>query len=186
MRRFLLLTVVFMLISAPSSAASPIQNMIDVPVPIRTDGSQYSIDEVRAAIIQGCQTRRWTAEIAGEEAIRAKLNIKNKHLAVVEIPYSESTYSIIYTSSTNLDYSAARQSIHRNYNKWILQLSTEINRQFQTLGSKAISADSSRDGADANKVDIFEELLKLDDLRDRGILTDAEFEIEKRKLLERD
>jgi hypothetical protein len=33
--------------------------------------------------------------------------------------------------------------------------------------------------------DIFDELLKLDDLRDRGILTDEEFDVEKRKLLER-
>lgn len=32
--------------------------------------------------------------------------------------------------------------------------------------------------------DIYEELLKLDDLRKRGILTDAEFEIEKRQLLD--
>jgi len=34
-------------------------------------------------------------------------------------------------------------------------------------------------------VDVYSELLKLDDLRERGILTDAEFESEKQKLLER-
>ncbi len=39
--------------------------------------------------------------------------------------------------------------------------------------------------SELNKDDIFDELIKLDDLRDRGILTDEEFEIEKRKLLER-
>ena len=32
--------------------------------------------------------------------------------------------------------------------------------------------------------DVYSELLKLDDLRKRGVLTDAEFEQQKRKLLE--
>ena len=38
----------------------------------------------------------------------------------------------------------------------------------------------------APKVDLYKELLKLDDLRQRGILTDAEFQAEKKKLLDRD
>jgi hypothetical protein len=39
--------------------------------------------------------------------------------------------------------------------------------------------------SDLNEDDIYDALLKLDDLRDREILTDGEFQIEKRKLLER-
>jgi hypothetical protein len=35
------------------------------------------------------------------------------------------------------------------------------------------------------KADLYKELLKLDDLRQRGILTEAEFQAEKKKLLER-
>lgn len=31
--------------------------------------------------------------------------------------------------------------------------------------------------------DVYSELIKLDDLRKRGILTDAEFEVQKKKLL---
>jgi hypothetical protein len=159
--------------------------MIDVPTPIRSDGSQYSIDAVRTAIITGCQTDGWTAEIIGERAIRAKLNIKNKHYAVVEIPYSESTYSIIYTSSTNLSYNEKRQTIHRNYNKWVLQLSTAINRQFLTLSSVPVENDHGNDRTTTEKEDIFDQLMKLDELRDRGILTDEEFEVEKKELLEK-
>ena len=34
--------------------------------------------------------------------------------------------------------------------------------------------------------DVYAELIKLDDLRNRGILTDDEFEAEKRKLLGQD
>jgi len=39
--------------------------------------------------------------------------------------------------------------------------------------------------AQAQKSDLYADLLKLEDLRKRGILTDAELEIQKKKLLER-
>lgn len=181
MRRSPFFALALLLASVPSSAGSPIQDMIDVPVPIRADGGRFAIEEVRAAIIKGSQTRLWTVEFVGDGVIRAKLNVKNRHYAVVEIPYSELTYSIIYVSSENLDYNPTRQSIHRNYNKWVLQLSTMINSQFQTLESNAVLANPK-----ADKEAIYNVLLILDDLRDRGILTDEEFEVEKRKLLEQD
>ncbi len=38
---------------------------------------------------------------------------------------------------------------------------------------------------ESQKIDLYKEILKLDDLRNRGLLTDAEFEAEKKKLLER-
>lgn len=40
-------------------------------------------------------------------------------------------------------------------------------------------------GAQVQKVDLYNELLRLDDLRKRGILTDGEFEIQKARLLAR-
>lgn len=186
MRRLLFLAVMLLIWSAPLVAASPVKNMIDVPVPIRADGGRFSLEEIRTAIIQGTQTRLWTPQGAGDGVIRAKLNVKNKHFAVVEIPFSETAYSIIYISSDNLDYNPTRQTIHRNYAKWVLQLSASINEQLRSLGSRVNSAESRRDSAERDKEDIFEELLKLDDLRDRGILTDEEFEAEKHKLLQRD
>ncbi len=47
-----------------------------------------------------------------------------------------------------------------------------------------INADiRTRDETEKTK-DIYTELIKLDDLRERGILTQAEFDAEKKKLLE--
>jgi hypothetical protein len=176
MRTFVFVLSLFLL-PAPLIAAIPIENLVDLPVPIRPDGSLYTLDEVRAGIIRGSQTRLWSAEIAEENVIRAKLNVKNKHFAVVEIPFSESAYSIIYVSSENLDYNPTRETIHRNYAKWIYRLSTSINDQLLALVTEAEPAAASME-------ELFEDLLKLDDLRDRGILTDEEFDIEKGRLLE--
>ena len=49
------------------------------------------------------------------------------HTAVVEIPYSSSTYSIKYRSSVNLKESGG--NIHKNYNGWIQNLTRGINAQ---------------------------------------------------------
>lgn len=182
------LTVLFIVLLVPalSFATKPITNIIDAPVPIKIDGSKYAIEEVRAAIIQGCQSRDWTVQIVDEGTIRAKLNIDNKHFAEVDIPYSESAYSIIYASSENFDYNERRQRIHRNYNRWVLRLSSSINQQLQKFSSVSVSTVSGRSQTGGDDEDIYDELLKLDELRDKGILTDAEFEVEKRKLLDRD
>ena len=47
------------------------------------------------------------------------------------------------------------------------------------------SADLTVEDDTAQRADLYQELLKLDDLRQKGILTDAEFDAQKKKLLER-
>jgi hypothetical protein len=50
--------------------------------------------------------------------------------------------------------------------------------------TEKISVDvKAKDQSEARK-DVYAQLIKLDDLRKRGILTDAEFEVEKKKILE--
>jgi len=53
-----------------------------------------------------------------------------------------------------------------------------------TEDTNTVTADTS-DQAKIRK-DVYDELLKLNDLRERGILTDAEFDAEKKKLLKAD
>ncbi|MDA0705706.1 MAG: SHOCT domain-containing protein [Proteobacteria bacterium] len=48
-----------------------------------------------------------------------------------------------------------------------------------------IDADLTAGKDPAPRMDLYRELLKLDDLRKQGILTDAEFEAEKKKLLDK-
>ena len=48
---------------------------------------------------------------------------------------------------------------------------------------KVIADITTKDKSDQKK-DVYAELIKLDDLRKRGILTEAEFQTQKQKLLE--
>ena len=49
--------------------------------------------------------------------------------------------------------------------------------------NERISADVRRKDEPLSKKDVYVELIKLDDLRKRGILSDAEFQAQKSKLL---
>ena len=57
--------------------------------------------------------------------IVATLTLRD-HLAVVEIPYSATSFSIRYKDSQNLRYNADDRSIHSNYNGWVQNLNNAI------------------------------------------------------------
>ena len=180
MRYLILVSTLLLLASEVSLAGHPVTDLTDVAVPIRSDGSRFTTDEIRSAIIKGSQSRLWTAEVVGDRLVRAKLNVKNKHYAVVEIPFTETSFSILYVSSENLDYNSKKHQIHRNYNKWVVQLSAQIDKAFQDIEREAAVVRRDR----ARVSGLFDELMKLDELRDQGLLTDEEFEAEKKKLLD--
>ena len=181
---FIAIATILLFMPFQADAAKPILNMVDVPIPIRSDGSTYQPEEVRAIIIEGCLARRWSAVIDGTGIVRATLNVKNKHFAEIEIRYTASAYSIFYVSSDNLDYNESKQRIHRNYNNWVLKLSRTIDQFFRRPAAQAeVNSETTTNNG---RKDIYAEILKLDDLRTRGLLTDEEFDSEKRKLLTRD
>lgn len=187
----MLLAFMLILFLAPAvaDAAKPIMNLRDVPVSVRADGSSYTDQEVQAVIIKGCLARGWQPVLDGQGQIHAMINVRSKHFAEIEIPFTAASYSIIYVSSDNLDYNEKRQTIHRNYNNWVVKLSATINKEFRRTSQNMTPtpAEPHRNATnEGQKVDIYSEILKLDDLRDRGILSDEEFEAEKRKLLEQD
>ncbi|MBR0672105.1 hypothetical protein [Neoroseomonas soli] len=68
----------------------------------------------------------WEMEPVRPGLIRATLRLRT-HVAVTEITYTASNFSIRYVNSTNLQYDGT--SIHRNYNSWIENLERAIIQQ---------------------------------------------------------
>lgn len=110
--------------------AKPIQNIVDEPVSARLDGSSRSLEDVKQAIIAGCQQKNWKPALDGDAQIKCSITVRSKHYAEVIIPYTESSYSILYSDIRVLDYDEKKQRIHRNYNKWIILLSAAIQQHF--------------------------------------------------------
>lgn len=119
----------------------------------------------------------------------ASLHVRS-HEATVIIRFDESNFWIDYQDSVNLDYNqnGLRKTrtrreikgprIHRNYNLWVERLAKRIAIQTKTP-PKADLIDRAQPG---NLIFIADELEKLDALRERGVLSQKEFDQQKAKL----
>jgi hypothetical protein len=111
---------------AACTTIAPIQNVDSVAVS-NAANKPLSAEQVRGAIVRAGAGLGWIMKDAGPGRIHGTLILRT-HTAEVQIPYSESSYSIQYKSSINLQESGGK-TIHRNYNGWIQNLNRSINAQ---------------------------------------------------------
>ena len=185
MKRVVFLVVLVASIAFVRAEAARVENLEGLAIPSRTDGTQFSLEEVRTLIMKGCAEREWKPEYEGESVITCSILVRGRHFVKVEIPFSETGYSILYLDSEEMDYNPNKQTIHRKYNGWVNNLRLMINHQLADATDEpagSIAIDASED-ADAER---YEALLKLGELRDKGLISDEEFEAEKAKLLSQD
>jgi len=118
-----------LLVAGPAQAGrdAPLQNVTDEPVGWMP-GVEQTEDKVAKAIIKACASLGWVCTISAPGEIKGRLNLRS-HQADVRIPYSRDKYSIIYVSSENLRYDAEDNTIHRNYNNWVLNLQRRISAE---------------------------------------------------------
>ena len=110
---------------AACNTIAPIQNVENVPV-TSSANRPLSPAEVRGAIVRAGAGLGWIMKDAGPGVINGTLILRT-HTAEVQIPYSATSYGIVYRSSINLQESGGK--IHRNYNGWIQNLNRGINAQ---------------------------------------------------------
>ena len=104
---------------------APIQNVENVSVATSTNRPLTPV-EVRAAIVRAGAGLGWIMKDAGPGMINGTLLLRT-HTAEVQIPYSATSYAIVYRSSINLQEGGGK--IHRNYNGWVQNLNRGINAQ---------------------------------------------------------
>ena len=104
---------------------APIQNVEHVSVS-SSSSKPLTPAEVRGAIVRAGAGLGWIMKDAGPGVINGTLILRT-HTADVQIPYSATSYGIVYKSSINLQESGGK--IHRNYNGWVQNLQRGINAQ---------------------------------------------------------
>ncbi len=116
-----------LLVIQPAQAGrdAPINNLTDVPL-MWMPGSERSLEKVGRAIVSACAQRGWVCQVVAPGDVKGRLNLRS-HQADITIQYDLGKFSIVYVSSQNLRYDAEKNTIHRNYNKWVLNLSNDIN-----------------------------------------------------------
>lgn len=95
-------------------------------------GQALSSAQVKQAILAAAKEKGWVARELSPGMITASLAVRN-HLAEIDIPYSGSTYSLLYKSSANLDYKPGDQTIHNQYNNWVNYLRLAIDGQLAEM-----------------------------------------------------
>jgi len=106
----------------PGCTTRPIMNVTDQPV-VTASGKPVTADQVRSAILAAGTGLGWVMTPVSPGLVSGRLLLRD-HVAVVDVRYSATTYSITYKDSTNLNYRDGQ--IHKNYNGWIENLDRDI------------------------------------------------------------
>jgi hypothetical protein len=109
-------------------AAKPILNIQDHPI-TWVSATPPALGSVQEAILLGLVDKGWTGTAISPGLIEGSILVRGKHFASVLISFGLNRYSIQYKDSRNLDYNAEKKKIHRNYNKWIINLQNSIDRR---------------------------------------------------------
>lgn len=124
----LVLTAILSLSLLGACTSKPVHDLDDQLVPVAVSGNRLSLDSVEHSILDASRKRGWIARVVEPGLIEAQISVRS-HGANVLIPFSEDSYSIHYKDSENLDFDDG--SIHRNYNKWVNNLSKTIRQELQ-------------------------------------------------------
>lgn len=108
---------------------APVRDVVSAPIP---PNPAATMEAVEKAILRAGLTLGWQMTPMGPGRVEGVLNLR-RHQAVVDITYDVKAYNITYRTSTNLDYDAAKRTIHSNYNGWIQNLEKAIRAQVTVL-----------------------------------------------------
>ncbi len=90
-------------------------------------------NSIYKAIKRAGYKRGWRVTKLKPGKAKAFINVRGKHQATAIIDYNMKEYSITYKSSKGLKYSEGSYTIHKNYNKWVNTLDSDIQFELGTL-----------------------------------------------------
>lgn len=117
-----ILFVLLAIFSLAACKSTQVYNVEKANVPTGLSSKQVEKNIVKALTQKG-----WQIKANNNGIILAEILVRT-HTARIQIDFDASHYSINYIDSTNLKYNAAKNTIHRNYNNWIIY----IDRLIQT------------------------------------------------------
>lgn len=127
LKNIIFTTVIVLTLALAGCRTSPVYSVTDAPV---NSASDVDANDVKKAIISAGAGLGWQMKEVKPGHIVGSLFIR-KHSAIVDIPYSASSYSIQYKDSTELNYDG--NNIHSNYNGWVQNLDNAIRARLAAL-----------------------------------------------------
>jgi len=88
-------------------------------------GGNGTLQQRTMQILQAAQEQNWQAQPVGPGRVRL-IYTYTEHRIVLDAVFDETTFSLLYVSSSGLSYDGT--NVHRAYNNWV----RELERQIQT------------------------------------------------------
>ena len=114
--------------SAAFGRTQPVYNVVDKPIHTPS-GKPLDLSQVEQVLRDAAMSKGWTVDREHDGHLQAEIHVR-QHWALVDITFTESTYSISYRDSKVLKYDG--EKIHRNYNKWVKTLERLADDRFST------------------------------------------------------
>ncbi len=119
--------LVLSLIAITVGCFAPVYNVTDQPI-APSGGKPRTLEEVKAAIVSAGEFRGWTMKDIAPGLLEG-IHRLNVIIAVVDIKYSTTSYSITYKDSSQLNYDGTQ--IHMAYNDWVKDLQEGIDSRLK-------------------------------------------------------
>ncbi|SCA56660.1 conserved hypothetical protein [Candidatus Terasakiella magnetica] len=121
-----LVVVACLILSGCFGRVQPVYSVFSHPVP--SSAEFMSLREISEVIELSAMNRKWLVEEQYPGLLKLTFR-KKTHVAVIEVTFDQSSYSIKYLNSVDLLYNGSR--IHRNYNRWVANLEKDIEMNLQ-------------------------------------------------------
>ena len=160
--------------------AEPILN---IDQPIRT--LKVTNAQMKSAIANAAKEQKWVVTPQGEGQMSATYHERD-YMAKITIKYAPTFYTINYADSTRMRYKGT--SIHPTYNKLIKALQANIIRNlkagnFAAQATVAIPA-AVIDTPAKQEDDVRTKLVKIKKLFEEGLITQKEYDVKRKTLIE--
>ena len=119
------------LAAAPLALADdPIKDIIDHEVPALKDGTRMPLASVEDALLKALAARKFDAMVESPGLITARVAHRWNSFEV-NVPFTDTTYSVRYKDSKRMDYDPVKQRIDDSYNEWLEGLEEHIQAQLE-------------------------------------------------------
>ncbi|PMV27415.1 MULTISPECIES: hypothetical protein [unclassified Pseudomonas] len=116
-----------LLVSAGCTSKPILNTQHDLPA-----DAQVSEEKMKTVIVNALQKREWTVQRLSPQLVQAEITVRNQYYAAIDIRYTRNSYAITYRDSRELGYKDGK--IHRNYNRWVNNLDSDIMAGLRSNG----------------------------------------------------
>lgn len=93
---------------------------------------QVNEEKMKQTIIAALNKRQWVVQRLSPQLVQAEITVRGQFYAAIDIRYTRNSYAITYRDSRDLGYKDGK--IHRNYNRWVNNLDSDIMAGLRSNG----------------------------------------------------